>query len=91
MAKKRPWIKVEDETGFCQMRCKDPDLVAWLFVHGTCLFTGEPVVEELKLYLDGKEYNPPVVIHDGITEEEAVAKALEELNHLIDTHQAFYG
>ena len=99
--RKRPWIKVLNRHGTTLTRCKDPAkavifFVRMLNVDGSTIF---PNSTATKLLIDDREYNPPIrdyfvqtTLHPlqwGVSRD-AMRKTQEDLEYLIDIHQAFY-
>ncbi len=94
---RRPWIKILDENGKQLQRCKDVEKASQYLIHDPWPWhPGEPEGEyEYRLFLDGYEYNPPVItVHRGVVSDNDYLKymdeAEEELRYLIELHQAFY-
>lgn len=81
-------------------RCKNPELVMNFFVHYRWATRDEPIrtgLDGMRLFLDGYEYNPPILEIrrdkypvEKVCWDEHRAIVLDRLEYLIDLHKAFY-
>lgn len=93
--KEQPWLKILNAKGRCITRCKNPKIACMYLCYGTFADGSTPYRDYeigTRLLIDGVEYNAPLgtfIIGDGVGLG-VRDRVVNELNYLIDMHQAFY-